>query len=445
MLAAVAELRREGRLDLAEALAAEAARAAPEEAEAHELLGVVHAERGHLARALARLGTAAGLAPDRAGIWRNLAQCLVQAGRHGEAAGAFRRSLALEPDDAPTLGRLGLALGRAGRTAEAEAALAQAMALAPDMPEHAFNLSLMRLKAGRLVEGWPLYEARWESVGRDHRRTFPGVPRWRGEAAAGASILIYPEQGFGDAIQFVRYVPLVRARGLQPVLECHGPLLRLFASLTGGARLIRRGDPHGPLAFQVPLLSLPLAFATTLESIPGTVPYLHADPALVAGWRRRLGEPAGLRVALVAGGNPDNPNDALRSIDPAALRPLARLPGVAAFLVRKVPAAPLPDGLAGIDLGPDDDFASTAALFSLADLVISVDTASAHLAGALGRPVWTLLPAGSDWRWLEGRLDSPWYPTMRLFRQERADDWPGVIRRVAPALALLAAQGRRQG
>jgi hypothetical protein len=296
---------------------------------------------------------------------------------------------------------------------------------------------------GDYERGWREFEWRWKDPGNAvHARNFR-QPLWLGrEDLAGRTILLYAEQGFGDTIQFCRYVPMVKALGARVVLEAPAPLLPLLRTLAGVDELVAFGAALPPFDVQTPLMSLPLAFGTRFETIPASVPYLACDPVRVEKWRALLGPARGLRVGLAWSGNAALQSDNVRSARLAALAPLFR-DGVEYVAVQK-------------DVRPHDvadaerlcvrmfgaetrDFADTAALISLMDVVVSVDSAPAHLAGALATPVWVLLYYAAEWRWLMGRDDSPWYPTARLFRQQVALDWGEVAGRVGDALALIAA------
>jgi hypothetical protein len=268
-------------------------------------------------------------------------------------------------------------------------------------------------------------------------------PQWRGESLAGKTILLHAEQGFGDSIQFIRYLPMVVAAGATVVLEIPDDLRPLIGRVEGVAAIVRRGDPLPPFDLHCPLMSLPLAFGTRLDSIPAHVPYLHAPPLSLEKWRARLLPADVPRIGLVWSGKPTHKNDHNRSIPITRLAPVLRKPGFQFVSLQKdyraADRAELKTYPALIRL--DDalsDFADTAAVVAALDLVIAVDTAVAHLAGAMGKPVWILLPAIGDWRWLRQREDSPWYPTARLVRQPRIGDWASVIARVASDLDAFA-------
>ena len=264
-------------------------------------------------------------------------------------------------------------------------------------------------------------------------------PPWDGSELNGKTVLLHAEQGLGDSIQFVRYVPMVRDRGGKVVLQCQPALSRLFTGLPGIDRVIKNGDPIPRFDAHCPLLSLPRAFGTTLDSIPASVPYLTADPAAALDWAKRLADRPGKKVGIVWAGRAGYVGDRTRSLSLTTLAPLACASGITWYSLQKGYAAAqisdAPQGMELIDRTAElNDFADTAALIANLDLVISVDTAVAHLAGAMGKSVWTLLPYAPDWRWLLNRDDSPWYPTMRLFRQQRPGDWGEVIQRIAESL-----------
>jgi hypothetical protein len=298
---------------------------------------------------------------------------------------------------------------------------------------------LLLLARGDLRRGFERYEWRWRLGTLTPRDT--SAPLWNGEDGAGRTILLHAEQGFGDIIQALRYVPLVAARGARVVLEVPPQLARLAARLPGHAQLVTgtQAAPHYDL--HCPLLSLPRAFATTLETIPADVPYLSAEPAAVARWASILSG-SGLKVGIAWAGNPQHRGNAQRSIAIERLLPLLRPGGIRPFSLqvgdRAADLDQLPKGIV-YDLSPQlSDFAETAAAIINLDLVITIDTAIAHLAGALGRPVWLLLCSRPDWRWMLDRDDSPWYPTLRIYRQRTPRDWDDVVARVATDLRARA-------
>ncbi|NYZ14045.1 tetratricopeptide repeat protein [Azospirillum sp. RWY-5-1] len=391
------------------------------------------------------LRAALRLSPRAADAWQNLGALLAKAGRDADALAAFAEAAAAGPTtsfDSQHATAL-LALGRAG---EAASAFDRALAARPEDAGLRWNRAFARLLGGDWTRGWEDFEARrLDDRAAPPWRPFP-QPVWSGEDPAGRTILLYAEQGFGDTIQMLRYVPLVAARGARVVLEVQPALRGLAAGVEGVAVLVARGEPLPPFDLECPLMSLPRVFATTPDHVPGVVPYLRPDPERLARWRAELGEgggPAvGPRVGLVWAGNPRFPGDRLRSPRLAALRPLLDVPGVRFFGLQMgegradLERVAMPAGFT--DLGPRiGDFVDTAAIIANLDLVISSCTAPAHLAGALGVPLWLALPRAPDWRWLLDREDSPWYPTARLFRQGRVGDWSDVAERMRAALAAL--------
>ena len=381
--------------------------------------------------------------------------------RLAEAEAHFREAIARDPDFPMAWNNLGGVLWETRRPAEAEAAYRRELARDSRNREARWNLALLLLAQGRYAEGWQAYEVRLGDVGESRHAdvklvepspvpTTYRLPRlWRGESIEGKRMLAWSEGGYGDEIQFVRYLPLLRQMGVrQLALACKQELKPLFERQGFADRVFAKNEWRAPMAdeydFWCPLLSLPLRFETTLESIPAALPYLHADPERVEKWRPRLAAP-GLCVGLVWRGNPAHENDAARSLPGlATLAPLWSVPGIRFVSLQKGAgeheAQTPPGDQPLLHLGGEiTDFADTAAIASLLDLVISVDTSSAHLAAATGTPTWILLPEiGTDWRWLTGRDDSPWYPgVVRLFRQAPGADWQNVIELARQALLNL--------
>jgi len=380
--------------------------------------------------------------------WMDVGYCLYLLGhsqyhlkRYAESAIALGDAVVLRPDLASAHNDLSAALHALGRDPEAVAAVQRAVALDPNLAEAEETLGIELLRAGRLREGWPLYEGRLRStLGAKMRQDHPGPP-WRGaRPIAGRTIFLHAEQGAGDTLQFVRYARLLAEEGATVVLGVHRGMRTLLTGLAGVSTLIERGEDVPPYDLQCPLLSLPLAFDTDLDSIPADVPYLFAAPERVAAWRARLGPRGKKRVGVVFSGNPAHPDDLRRSI------PLVQFARVLAgapdreFHVLQNELRPADRGV--LEMLPNlhehtaaiADFADTAALIALMDVVVTVDTSVAHLAGAMGWPVWLLLPFKPDWRWMLEREDSPWYPTMWLFRQQRPGDWESVLDEVAKQL-----------
>jgi len=409
-------------------------------------LGLALGQLGRLPEAAMLLQEAARRAPGDADTLSNLGIMLAELGRPEEGVAAFTKALGLRPDHANAHANLGLALTGLARFEEAIAAFERAIALEPGHPNAHLNLAVTLLLLGRFERGWEAYEHRWPALRQRGvgRRTF-AQPQWRGEPLDGRTILLHAEQGLGDAIQFARYAPELAWRGAGRVLLLVPPALRrLLEGLPGVEVLPTFGKALPPFDLECPLLSLPHAFRTKLETtIPARVPYLRAEPEAVARWCERLGGLRDLRVGLAWAENPGHSNDRNRSIAFGRLAPLWRVPGVNWISLQVGPRrADLADAPAGLvrNLAPDlHDLAETAAAMSQLDLVLTVDTMIAHLAGALGRPAWVMLPFVPDWRWMLEREDSPWYPSLRLFRQERAGDWGGVVERVASELWSAAA------
>jgi hypothetical protein len=327
---------------------------------------------------------------------------------------------------------------------KAEECFEQILKLEPDSAEARAFLGLIHLMQGKFRLGLTEYESRWGTpYGLRFRRRF-SQPLWKGEPLEGSRILLHAEQGMGDTLQFVRYIPLVAARGARVVLEVQPRLHRLLTQTPGAPEIICRGDALPDFDWQCPLLSLPLATGTDLNTIPAQIPYLYPDPTQAEKWRQRLSGNS-LRVGLVWAGNPFHPHEFWRSIPLEQLAPLVKLEGVTFYSLQMgAPADQLKQRGSQarvIDLREEQkDFADTAAIVANLDLVISIDTSVAHLAGAMGKSVWVLLCKSADWRWMLEREDSPWYPTARLFRQSTMGNWQDVVTRIEHELRKLVAQ-----
>lgn len=392
---------------------------------------------GRYEEALAAFDQALALRPDAAPVHRSRGVALAWLDRHEEALAAYAHAVRLDPGDVQSIGNRGNAYMRLGRHAEALSAYAEALRLKPDFAEAHFHESLCRLSIGDFEQGWRKYE--WRRAANNYAGRGFGQPLWLGrDALAGKSILLHAEQGLGDTIQFSRYARLAAARGATVLLEVQPALKSLLSGLEGVSTVFARGETLPATDYHCPLLSLPLAFETRLDSIPATPSYLHADPARAAAWRVRLGERSRPRIGFAWAGSAVNPNDHRRSMPLEKL--LGCLPAAAQCITLQKEVRPSDQALLttrgdlchfGEALG---DFSDTAALIDSLDLVISVDTAVAHLAAAMGKPAWILLACSPDWRWLQRREDSPWYPSVRLFRQPASGDWDAVIAQVAQAL-----------
>jgi Flp pilus assembly protein TadD len=442
-----------GRPDEAETSCRRAVSFEPTLAEAHANLGIALAAQGRAAEAERSYREALRLRPERPAVSNNLGATLSLLGRPAEAAICFRDAVRLQPDFADAQSNLAFALCDLRRPAEAQAAAREAIRLQPEFADAHNNLSYALLLEGRMEEGWAEYEWRWKTKNMAAGARAFRAPLWTGQPIGERTILLHAEQGMGDTLQFCRYAPMIEPRA-RVVLEVQAPLARLVLRLPGIAQVVLRGEPLPPFDLHCPLLSLPRAFRTTVCTVPATAPYLSAYPEAAAVWKDRLAKlPFGLKVGLVWAGEPraGSPDltaiDARRSIALEALAPLAEVAGVIFISLQKggpaVQAASPPSGMILVDFTAElGDFADTAALVENLDLVISVDTSVAHLAGAMGKPVWLLNRFDSCWRWLLDRDDSPWYPTLRQFRQGAPGDWTSPIVAVQSALARLAAANR---
>lgn len=384
---------------------------------------------------------AALLSPDDAQAHYNLGNAFAVALIPGEAAACYRRALQLDPLFADAMTNLGVAQMTLGNPEAAVAAFDHALAVDADLPEANWNKALALLLAGRWEEAWDLCEWRWRAV---QGLQFPEIdkPVWDGAHGDGGTILVRCEQAFGDAIQFVRYLPMVRARGWRVLLECPPALERLFREAGLADTVIAFGAARPAFDCWLPIMSLPRVFQTSLETVPAEIPYLAAAPA-----PSHAGIGEDLTVGIVWQGSLTNGRGRYRSCALADLAPLRLVPGVSLVSLQAQltddDAAALRDyGIPDLESGARD-FAESASLAKQTDLVITVDTAMAHLAGALGCPVWTLLSAFPEWRWLLDRADSPWYPGMRLFRQRRIGDWTSLVDEVASALSRHVSERRR--
>jgi len=410
----------------------------PQHVEARINCGLAQAALGAPELALGEFNTALKLAPGHPVALYNCGVALIGLGRYTEAVAANDGVLAVVPDHANAWLNRGKALAQLARFDEAVASYGKAIALRKDFADAHFNRALALLTLGDYRHGLAEYEWRWRRTGMVAEKS-RGRPLWLGDyPLARKTILLHAEQGLGDTIQFARYVPLLAAQGAKIVLEVPAELKPLLSGL-GAAAVIGRGEVPPPFDVHCPVGSLPLAFKTELKSVPAQIPYLSADEARLAKWSARLGGLARPCVALVWSGNASHDNDRNRSIAFATLAPLFSETS-ASFIslqrdVRDSDGAPLAAEKRVTHIGGElDDFGDTAAVLALCDLVITVDTAVAHLAGALGRPVWVLVPFAPDWRWTPQGERTPWYPTARLFRQTSQSDWDGVIARVAAEL-----------
>jgi Flp pilus assembly protein TadD len=410
----------------------------PQHTEARVNSGIAHAALGASEQAVAEFDSALSIAPGHLPANYNRGLALHDLGRYAAAIDALERVVASVPEHAAAwLGR-GRALAALNRHNEAMASYGRAGAIRKEDPDVHFSEAMALLALGDYRRGFEKYEARWRRSGMPAQQS-RGRPLWLGEyPLARKTVLLHAEQGFGDTIQFARYVPLLAATGAKVVLEVQSELTALMARLDGGAQIIGRGEPPPPFDVHCPLGSLPLALRTEPDTVPAEIPYLSADEASLAKWSARIGALARPRIAIAWSGNSNHFNDRNRSIPFAQLAPLFSAPARLVSIqrdVRSEDAEKLASESRVTHVGGElINFTDTAAAIALADLVISADTAVAHLAGAMGRPLWVLIPFQPDWRWTLDGETSPWYPTARLFRQASLGDWDGVIARVAAEL-----------
>jgi len=433
----------DNRFEAAVAAFQQAIALASDYAEAYNNLGTVLKAQGAFLEAVPAFRQAIRLNPQSVEAYSNLGSTYKDLADFVAAEHWHRAAIALDPNYSAAYNNLGRVFEAQNRTAEAIDCYRKAIALDPEKVDLQHNLSLLLLVRGEFLEGWRHYESRFHPV-RNSRNTVPPkvpFPRWQGEDLNGKSLLVWKEQGFGDEIQFCRYVPLLKHRGARHITwVCKPPLKPLLQTLPGLDLLLSDGETFARHDFWTFPLSLPHVFGTTLETLPVFAQYLWPLPERVAEWQTRWPAGEGLRVGLVWKGAKLHQNDANRSLAHLSLlSPLLSVPGVQCVSLQKgqgeeeAAALGVPDLAAGIR-----DFADTAAIVAQLDLLIAVDTAVVHLAGALGKPVWVMLPFAPDWRWLQDRSDSPWYPNTRLFRQPAPGDWASVIAQVKQALSAKA-------
>ncbi len=411
----------------------------PQSAETYYNLGNVYKDKQESTKAMVYYQKAIEIRHDYPQAYNNLALILQRLGRHEEAIQLFNQALTLNPDLPEVLNNQGNVFKDQKRIDESVELFRKTIGVNPDYPEGHWNLSLALLMSGCFEEGWIEYEWRWKIKGVLSRKDITR-PLWNGKQLQGKKILLFAEQGFGDTIQFIRYATLVAERGGRVIVECQPELTSLLSTVEGIEVIIKYGQSLPDFEVQCPLLSLPLIFRTTLSTIPASIPYISLNPEKVREWGDRLSSDKGkYKIGLVWAGKPEHSNDHNRSLSFNELGPLFQIPELSFYSLQKGPAAlqakNRPPAMNWLDVsGELHDFTETGALIQNLDLIVSVDTAVAHLAGALGKPVWILLPFSPDWRWLLDREDTPWYPTMRLYRQPVFNDWASVIEAVAARL-----------
>ena len=410
------------------------------------LLGEAQIKSDKFEEALASFRQCVKDGRDDSDAWSGICESLRRLERLDEAVEAGRKAVTLNPNSAVAWHSLGWTIMRQGKVREAVPYINKAIELKPDWPMVIWRRAFAHLMLGDFAQGWRDYESRWldDELQKKTSRNLPGHV-WRGEDVRGKIVYVHIEQGLGDCIQMARYIPLIQARGAGLVkFEAPMELASIFERSLPGAELITGSVMQMQYHYYIPMMSLPLAFGTLVNTVPANVPYLRADPQAVETWRKKLADIPGLKVGLVWAGSPTHPNDRNRSMRLSEFLPLKAIPnikfvslqkGAAASQVAQVPEMDVIDWTDQLKTLDD-----TAALISALDLVITVDTSVAHLAGAIGAPVWMLLAIAPDFRWMLEREDSPWYPTMRLFRQDNKPDWSPVIRRLANELARWASE-----
>lgn len=408
-------------------------------------LGLTLYAQGSYADALKNLVSALELEPHNPIVCNNLGVCYFSLDQFESAVQSYLRAISLDPSYVEAHNNLGNALVKLFQHEEALKSYAQALALDPSYVEAYWNKALALLQLGRFSEGWVLHESRWAKPSfQPILRHFP-QPIWDGSfSIGGKTLLLHAEQGLGDTLQFVRYVELVQALEAHVVLEVQAPLVPLFNGLFALEALVKQGDPLPSFDCHCPLMSLPLAFQTTLSTIPSAVPYIKSYPEKERFWGEKLGPTSQLRVGLVWSGDLRHQNDKHRSIALAEL--MAALPSSFEYLslqseIRDSDRQALENSDRLIHFGPElKDFSDTAALCSQMDVVVCVDTSVAHLSGAMGKPTFLVLPYNPDWRWLLERTNSPWYPTMQLYRQAQLGSWQSALENVSVNLQLMASK-----
>jgi tetratricopeptide (TPR) repeat protein len=431
------ELHRVGRLAEAEAMYRRALSLNPDDASALHLLGVILHQNKRSAEGAPLIQRAIELQPNIASYHNNLGEVLRELDRCDEAIACFKRALQLKPAYPEAYNNMGGEYGRLARMGDSISCLRKCIGLAPNDPDAHWNLSVALLLTGDWQEGWGEFEwrlRRKESPGRVYPK-----PLWNGQPLIGKTLLLWSEQGFGDMIQFFRYVAEARRFGGRIIVDVQPPLVPLLTAQNSADGVYAAGAALPAFDYHAALMSMPRIMKTTLQTVPQHIPYIRASADRARYWAERLSESPHRKIGIAWAGRPEHPNDRRRSIPADLLAALGTIPDTTFVTIQPRPAnAPAPTGIPLMDFGPElTDFADTAGLMSQLKLIISVDTSVAHLAGAMGRTVWLLLPFSPDWRWLMQREDSPWYPTMRVFRQRKLGDWEGVIARVVAELKNL--------
>jgi len=439
------ELLKAGRTGEAEAICRGVLQIRPEDAQALYLLGLLAHRRGDTRAGIELIERAAGRPEAPSGCLTTLAHLYALVGRLDQALNAGRIGVQRQPDAPQPIFNLGAIHFERGELGDAAACFRQAQRLDPNFAPAHLELGHILLLIGDFRAGWIEYEWRFRLETTRHLIPRFAVPLWDGGPLPGSRILLIGDQGYGDTIQFARYAPMAAEHCAEILVGCSPELLPLISTVRGVGRCFVRWEHIPPFDAYCAVSSLPGLFKTELASIPGAVPYLRSDPAIVRQWADRLEPACGrsrLRVGVVWAGRPSHPRDRLRSMRWTELQALEQIPGVALIALQKdIPAGDRPDLARSTDVidvaSALANFSETAAVLENIDLLVAVDSSVAHLAGALGKPVWLMLPWMPDWRWMLDREDNPWYPTMRLFRQRTRGDWAGVVARVANELRAV--------
>ena len=417
----------------------------PDYADAYYNLGLALKKQQQFEKAVLNFKQVIKLTPDDETTYYNLGNTYEALGCHEAAVVNYRLAIKKNGAFAGAFNNLAFVLKAMDRIDEAISYFREAVRLQPGLAEAHWNLSLALLINGQFEEGWKEYE--WRFLRGKRSTIYPydfGMPLWDGSSFTGKHLFVHSEQGFGDTLQFIRYLPMVKCRGGIVIFEAFGPLLGILNGFPGIDKLVEISSDRRHVEscdYYAPLMSLPMLFATELSSIPSNIPYIFADPVKVEQWKNRISR-IGFRVGIVWAGKPEHENDGNRSSTLKDFTTLARIPGIELYGLQKGDAARKAEDLVGMKriINFDcelKDFSETAAAIENLDLLISVDTAAAHLAGAMGKPVWTILPYAPDWRWLLEREVSLWYPTMRLFRQPAHGDWGSVFDKIKDELQKL--------
>jgi Flp pilus assembly protein TadD len=418
--------------------------------EARNGLGIALAGQRRFEEAVVSFRKALELRSSYPEVYNNIGNSLRNLGKLEESKAAYDEAIRLRPDYAEAFNNLGITLALQGELQGAIDSYGMAAQLVPNHADAHKNRAMILLKIGDFRAGWEEFEWRWKC--KDFPRRSFAAPPWRGEPLAGKTILLHAEQGLGDTLQFIRYAAEIKNQGARVLVECQANLIALLKTCEGIDQLLPQGAPFPPHDFQLPFMSLPRVLETSLETIPARVPYVLADTGRIEDWKNELSRFDGYRVGIAWQGNPKHIGDRTRSFPLRLLEPLANISGVQLLSLQKGPGAEqleaqdlgfrVHDLGRSLDTGPDA-FLDTAAVMKNLDLVVTADTSTAHLAGALGVPAWVALQFAADFRWLMQRDDNPWYPSVRLFRQERPDDWQPVFQKMSKELRFLADKQRK--